>query len=148
MLERGLAAYRCSKSSRTPQMQCPMVAARADMCISYRLWRTNDRIGTCGWCSDAHRKRVRHPVNGAPVGVGWLPRATRRPMALLRRFALQWSAFAACFTAFIIGEPEVRWSLAPRLRRWFRSRTRMATRHAIVRPVISLDNLDEKSGSG
>lgn len=37
--------------------------------------------------------------------------------------SLQWSAFAACFTAFIIGEPEVRWSLTPRLRRWFRSRT-------------------------
>jgi len=37
--------------------------------------------------------------------------------------SLQWSAFPACFTAFIIGELEVRWSLAPRLRRWFRSRT-------------------------
>lgn len=43
--------------------------------------------------------------------------------------SLQWSVFAACFTAFIIGEPEVRWSLMPPLRRWFRFARRTATRH-------------------
>jgi thiosulfate dehydrogenase (quinone) large subunit len=35
--------------------------------------------------------------------------------------SLQWSVFIACFAAFIIGKPEARWSLMPRLRRWFRS---------------------------
>ena len=42
-------------------------------------------------------------------------------VALWRYFgaSLQWSVFAACFAAFIIGEPEARWSLAPRLRRYF-----------------------------
>jgi hypothetical protein len=28
----------------------------------------------------------------------------------------------ACFAAFIIGEPETRWSLMPRLRRWLQQR--------------------------
>jgi thiosulfate dehydrogenase [quinone] large subunit len=43
-------------------------------------------------------------------------------VALWRYFgaSLEWSVFIACFTAFIIGEPEARWSLAPRLRRRFR----------------------------
>ena len=36
--------------------------------------------------------------------------------------SLQWSVFAACFIAFLIGEPEMRWSLTPRLRRWLGSR--------------------------
>jgi len=30
--------------------------------------------------------------------------------------SLDWSVFAACFTAFIIGKPEARWSLMSRLR--------------------------------
>lgn len=34
--------------------------------------------------------------------------------------SLDWSVFAACFIAFIMGEPEMRWSLMPRLRNWFR----------------------------
>ena len=44
-------------------------------------------------------------------------------VALWRFFgaSLQWSVFIACFVAFLIGEPEARWSLTPRLRRWFRS---------------------------
>jgi hypothetical protein len=29
----------------------------------------------------------------------------------------QWSVFASCFIAFLIGAPEARWALAPRLRR-------------------------------
>jgi len=43
-------------------------------------------------------------------------------VALWRYFgaSLQWSVFIACFGAFILGEPEARWSLMPRLRRWFR----------------------------
>ncbi len=32
--------------------------------------------------------------------------------------SLQWSVFILCFAAFLIGEPEARWSLMPRLRRW------------------------------
>jgi thiosulfate dehydrogenase [quinone] large subunit len=34
--------------------------------------------------------------------------------------SLQWSVFIACFAAFVIGEPEARWSLWPRLCGWFR----------------------------
>jgi thiosulfate dehydrogenase [quinone] large subunit len=39
-------------------------------------------------------------------------------VALWRYFgaSLDWSVFAACFTAFLIGQPEARWSLAPYLR--------------------------------
>lgn len=39
-------------------------------------------------------------------------------VALWRYFgaSLEWSVFAACFAAFLIGEPEARWSLAPLLR--------------------------------
>lgn len=41
----------------------------------------------------------------------------RSHVALWRYFgaSLEWSVFIACFIAFIIGEPEARWSLAPRL---------------------------------
>jgi thiosulfate dehydrogenase (quinone) large subunit len=44
-------------------------------------------------------------------------------VALWRYFgaSLQWSVFIACFAAFILGKPEVRWSLMPRLCRWSRS---------------------------
>jgi len=40
-------------------------------------------------------------------------------VAMWRYFgaSLQWSVFAACFVAFIIGDSEARWSVAPRLRR-------------------------------
>lgn len=49
-------------------------------------------------------------------------------VALWRYFgaSLQWSVFASCFVAFLIGEPEARWALAPRLhqrlsvQRWLR----------------------------
>jgi thiosulfate dehydrogenase (quinone) large subunit len=43
-------------------------------------------------------------------------------VALWRYFgaSLQWSVFAACFTSFIVGEPEARWSLMWRLRRCLR----------------------------
>ncbi len=42
-------------------------------------------------------------------------------VALWRYFgaSLQWSVFAACFLAFIIGEPEAGWALGPRLRKLF-----------------------------
>ena len=38
-------------------------------------------------------------------------------VALWRYFgaSLDWSVFAACFMAFLIGHPQARWSLAPRL---------------------------------
>lgn len=41
-------------------------------------------------------------------------------VALWRYFgaSLDWSVFAGCFAAFLIGEPEMRWSLTPRLRAW------------------------------
>jgi len=40
-------------------------------------------------------------------------------VALWRYFgaSLQWSVFTSCFIAFLIGAPEARWALAPRLRR-------------------------------
>src|SRR5579863_4597023 len=40
-------------------------------------------------------------------------------VALWRYFgaSLQWSVFESCFIAFLIGAPEARWALAPRLRR-------------------------------
>jgi thiosulfate dehydrogenase (quinone) large subunit len=43
-------------------------------------------------------------------------------VALWRYFgaSLEWSVFIACFNAFIIGDPEARWSLAPRVRRRLR----------------------------
>ena len=63
------------------------IAARAGMCISDWLWRTNDRVGTCSWRSDAHSERVRHHVDGAPAGVSRLPWAACRPMALFWRLA-------------------------------------------------------------
>jgi thiosulfate dehydrogenase [quinone] large subunit len=39
-------------------------------------------------------------------------------LALWRYFgaSLEWSVFAGCFAAFLIGNPEARWSLAPLLR--------------------------------
>jgi uncharacterized membrane protein YphA (DoxX/SURF4 family) len=39
-------------------------------------------------------------------------------VALWRYFgaSLEWSVFAGCFAAFLVGEPEARWSLMPRLR--------------------------------
>jgi thiosulfate dehydrogenase [quinone] large subunit len=39
-------------------------------------------------------------------------------VALWRYFgaSLEWSVFAGCFAAFLIGEPEARWSLATQLR--------------------------------
>ncbi|HZB87337.1 MAG TPA: DoxX family membrane protein [Terracidiphilus sp.] len=45
-------------------------------------------------------------------------------VALWRYFgaSLEWSVFIACFAAFIIGEPEARWSLMPRLRSWLQPR--------------------------
>ncbi len=36
--------------------------------------------------------------------------------------SLQWSVFIACFTAFMIGEPEARWSLTPYLKHFIRRR--------------------------
>ena len=41
-------------------------------------------------------------------------------VALWRYFgaSLEWSVFIACFVAFLVGEPEARWSLMPYLRRW------------------------------
>lgn len=36
--------------------------------------------------------------------------------------SLQWSVFIACFTAFLIGRPQARWSLMPRLKQWLRPR--------------------------
>jgi uncharacterized membrane protein YphA (DoxX/SURF4 family) len=43
-------------------------------------------------------------------------------VALWRYFgaSLQWSVFAACFSAFIIGKPDGRWSLAPSLLNWLK----------------------------
>lgn len=43
-------------------------------------------------------------------------------VALWRYFgaSLQWSVFASCFAAFLIGEPETRWALAPRLRSFYK----------------------------
>lgn len=35
--------------------------------------------------------------------------------------SLQWSVFAACFAAFILGEPKARWSLSERLLRCLRT---------------------------
>jgi thiosulfate dehydrogenase (quinone) large subunit len=51
----------------------------------------------------------------------WLSAGYPGPHVALWRYfgaSLDWSIFAGCFAAFLIGEPEVRWSLAPRLRRW------------------------------
>jgi thiosulfate dehydrogenase (quinone) large subunit len=51
----------------------------------------------------------------------WLSAGYPGPHVALWRYfgaSLDWSIFAGCFAAFLIGEPEMRWSLAPRLRRW------------------------------
>ena len=53
----------------------------------------------------------------------WLSAGYPGPdVALWRYFgaSLEWSVFAGCFGAFLIGEAETRWSLAP----WLRARTR------------------------
>lgn len=50
----------------------------------------------------------------------WLSAGNPGPHAALWQYfgaSLDWSVFIACFVAFIIGEPEERWSLMPRLRR-------------------------------
>jgi uncharacterized membrane protein YphA (DoxX/SURF4 family) len=50
----------------------------------------------------------------------WLSAGYPGPHVALWRYfgaSLDWSAFSGCFAAFLIGEPEMRWSLAPRLRR-------------------------------
>jgi thiosulfate dehydrogenase [quinone] large subunit len=51
----------------------------------------------------------------------WLSAGYPGPHVALWRYfgaSLEWSIFAGCFAAFLIGQPEMRWSLAPRLRRW------------------------------
>jgi uncharacterized membrane protein YphA (DoxX/SURF4 family) len=51
----------------------------------------------------------------------WLSAGYPGPHVALWRYfgaSLDWSIFVGCFAAFLIGEPEMRWSLAPRLRRW------------------------------
>jgi thiosulfate dehydrogenase (quinone) large subunit len=53
----------------------------------------------------------------------WLSAGYPGPHVALWRYfgaSLDWSVFAACFAAFLIGEPEMRWSLAPQLRAWRR----------------------------
>jgi thiosulfate dehydrogenase [quinone] large subunit len=48
----------------------------------------------------------------------WLSAGYPGPHVALWRYfgaSLDWSVFAGCFAAFLIGEPELRWSLAPRL---------------------------------
>ena len=53
----------------------------------------------------------------------WLSDGYPGPHAALWQYfgaSLEWSVFAGCFGAFLIGEPEARWSLAPR----FKSRMR------------------------
>ena len=50
----------------------------------------------------------------------WLSAGYPGPHVALWRYfgaSLDWAAFFGCFAAFLIGEPEMRWSLAPRLRR-------------------------------
>jgi thiosulfate dehydrogenase [quinone] large subunit len=50
----------------------------------------------------------------------WLSAGYPGPHVALWRYfgaSLDWSVFAGCFAAFLIGEPEMRWSLAARLRR-------------------------------
>jgi thiosulfate dehydrogenase (quinone) large subunit len=49
----------------------------------------------------------------------WLSAGYPGPHVALWRYfgaSLEWSVFAGCFAAFLIGEPEARWSLAPRLK--------------------------------
>jgi hypothetical protein len=49
----------------------------------------------------------------------WLSAGFPGPHVALWRYfgaSLDWSVFAACFAAFLIGEPEARWSLATRWR--------------------------------
>jgi thiosulfate dehydrogenase [quinone] large subunit len=49
----------------------------------------------------------------------WLSAGYPGPHVALWRYfgaSLDWSVFAGCFAAFLIGEPEMRWSLAGRLR--------------------------------
>jgi thiosulfate dehydrogenase [quinone] large subunit len=51
----------------------------------------------------------------------WLSAGYPGPHVALWRYfgaSLDWSIFAGCFAAFLIGQPEMRWSLAPRLRGW------------------------------
>ena len=51
----------------------------------------------------------------------WLSAGYPGPHVALWRYfgaSLDWSVLAGCFAAFLIGEPEMRWSLAPRLRAW------------------------------
>ncbi len=57
----------------------------------------------------------------------WLSGGYPGPHVALWRYfgaSLDWSVFAACFAAFLIGEPEARWSLTPLLRGKQRSSTR------------------------
>lgn len=57
----------------------------------------------------------------------WLAGGYPGPHVALWRYfgaSLDWSVFAACFAAFLIGEPEARWSLTPLLRGKQRSSTR------------------------
>jgi thiosulfate dehydrogenase (quinone) large subunit len=51
----------------------------------------------------------------------WLSAGYPGPdVAIWRYFgaSLDWSIFAGCFAAFLIGEPEMRWSLTAQLRSW------------------------------
>jgi thiosulfate dehydrogenase (quinone) large subunit len=53
----------------------------------------------------------------------WLSAGYPGPHVALWRYfgaSLEWSVFAGCFGAFLIGEAEARWSLAP----WLSARTR------------------------
>jgi thiosulfate dehydrogenase [quinone] large subunit len=54
------------------------------------------------------------------MAVLWLAAGYPGPHVALWRYfgaSLEWSVFAGCFAAFLLGEPELRWSLARRLRR-------------------------------
>ena len=64
----------------------------------------------------------------------WLSAGYPGPHAAPWRYfgaSLEWSVFAGCFAAFLLGKPEARWSLAPR----FRALT--ARRRPRVRPAGS-----------
>jgi hypothetical protein len=52
------------------------------------------------------------------MAVLWLAAGYPSPHVALWRYfgaSLEWSVFAGCFAAFLLGEPELRWSLASRL---------------------------------
>jgi thiosulfate dehydrogenase [quinone] large subunit len=54
------------------------------------------------------------------MGLLWLSAGYPGPHVALWRYfgaSLDSSVFAGCFAAFLVGEPELRWSLAQRLRR-------------------------------